>query len=100
MTRLFWDKVSREFIPYDSLPPRPKPKGPIIIGDNIPDAGGRTVLNPADGKHYSSKARYYEAVKRAGGEVKGNEKPRPRPGYQAQGVGQDVKRAIEELKSR
>jgi hypothetical protein len=103
MARLFWDKISGDFIPYDSLPPRAKPKGPIVLGDNIPDANGREVVNHADGKTYSSKAKFYEATKRAGAETTGNEyreTPPIRDRYKPKGVGEDVKKAIAQLRSR
>lgn len=103
MTRLFWDKVSGDFIPYDSLPPRPKPKGPIILGDSIPDSNGRDVWNPADGRTYSSKSEFYAATKRAGGTVIGNDRiPRHRgkAGPKKGEVANEVKRAIAQLNSR
>lgn len=76
-------------------------RGPILIGDNIPDSGGRDVLNPADGRHYSSRTAFYEATKRAGGTITGTQKHSPgRREVKPQGVGQDVKRAIAELQSR
>lgn len=46
----------------------PRPKRVILIGDNLPD-----TWCPSDGKRYSSKSRYYEAVKAAGGEIVGND---------------------------
>lgn len=69
-------------------------RGPNVISDNLDG-----VWNPVDGKRYDSKSRYYAAVKASGGEIIGNEPMRDtRPQFSPQGVGQDVKRAIEGLK--
>lgn len=48
------------------------PAAPMVISD---DLGKDGVLNHADGKLYDSKSEYYGAVKAAGCEVVGNDKP-------------------------
>lgn len=101
--RSFWHKGLRAWVRYEDLPPPPKPRGPIIIGDSIPDANGRDVVNHADGKRYSSKAKFYEATKRAGAETTGNEyreTPPIRERYKPKGVGEDIKKALAQLRSR
>ncbi len=41
---------------------------PMVISDHLDD-----VMNPADGKRYSSKSKYYAAVKAKGCEIVGSE---------------------------
>jgi hypothetical protein len=88
----------------DAEPLHPRSgRGPIILGDSMPDANGRDVLNHADGKYYSSKSQYYAATKRAGVEITGSdykETPPIRQRYKPKGVGADVKKAIAQLRSR
>jgi len=70
---------------------------PMIINDGLD-----YVLNPADGKRYSSKKSYYDAVKRAGCEIVGNEKASSYLGKREEmpDPTHDVKRALDEIKSR
>lgn len=101
--RSFWNRHTREWVREEDLPPRPKPLGPIILGDNIPDANGREIVCHADGKTYSSRSQYYAAVKRTGAEVTGSEyrtTPDVRKRYQPKGVGKDIQKAIAQLRSR
>lgn len=103
MTRLFWHRGLDEWVDYADLPPRSKPKGPMIFGDRIPDANGRDVLNHADGKRYDSKSKFYAAVRRSGAEITGNEyKPTVpiRKRYTPKGVVEDIQKAIAQLRSR
>jgi hypothetical protein len=60
------------------------------------------TLNPADGKRYDSKSRYYAAVKSMGCEIIGGEsfKEQPRRPINMPRAGYDVKAAIEQLRSR
>jgi len=46
----------------------PKPGTAYIIGDNLPD-----TWNPLTNKRYSSKSRYYQDTRAAGGEIVGND---------------------------
>lgn len=101
--RSFWHKGRGEWVRYDELPPPPKPSGPIILGDSIPDSNGRDVWNPADGRHYSSRSEFYAATKRAGGTVIGNDRiPRHRgkAGPKKGEVAMEVKKAIAQLNSK
>lgn len=101
--RSFWNRATREWVREDDLPPRPKPLGPIILGDSMPDANGRAVLNHADGKYYSSKSQYYAATKRAGCEITGSEyrvTPDIKNRYTPEGVGHDIQKSIAQLRSR
>lgn len=69
---------------------------PMLVRDGM-DA----VRSMADGKIYDSKSAYYGSVRRAGCEIVGDDIAGfgPRPEYRPQGVGQDIKRSIEMLKS-
>jgi hypothetical protein len=66
---------------------------------NIRPDGMDAIENPVNGLPYDSKSAYYRAVRDAGYEILGSERltrrltPRPP-------VGPDVKRAIEQLRSR
>lgn len=77
--------------------PRHAPRGnagPNIISDTLDG-----TLNPVDGKRYDSKRKYYDAVRAHGCEIVGNETLK-RTETPMDPVGPDVKRAIEELRSR
>lgn len=56
--------------------------------------------NHADGKVYTSKSRFRDAVHAHGCRIVGNDKIAPRQAIQAPRAGQDIKRAIEQLQSR
>ncbi|MCA3704258.1 MAG: hypothetical protein INF12_14645 [Methylobacterium sp.] len=66
--------------------------GLSVIRDHLDD-----IVNPADGKRYSSKRAYYAAVRAAGCEIVGNENlasvERNRPRIDGPGV--ELKRAFE-----
>lgn len=64
---------------------------PQVIKDSLD-----YVLNPADGRRYSSKRAYYKAVRAAGCEIVGNEKMERRETPMDR-VAPDIKRAIQEL---
>lgn len=68
---------------------------PMVISDHLSD-----VRNPVDGKVYDSKSRYYRTVREAGCEIVGNEPIRPRAPFVPQGIGADIKKSIEQLRSR
>lgn len=68
--------------------------GPNVIRDELPD-----LMNHADGKRYSSKRAFERAVRAAGCEIVGNEKLTRRE-VPLDPVGPDIKRAIDELRSR
>lgn len=80
--------------------PEPKKRGdvptPFFVSDNL----GQHLINHADGQRYDSRSGFYKAVKQAGCEVVGNETPKPFKPHTAKGSGADIKRAIEQLKSR
>lgn len=70
-----YDRTKRELVPahefysrkYAGTKRSDLPR-PMVIGDNLDD-----LMNPADGKRYSSKAKYYKAVKAAGCEIAGSD---------------------------
>lgn len=66
--------------------------GPSVIRDELAD-----VINPADGRRYSSKRAYYAAVRANGCEIVGNENlsqvERNRP--RLEGPGTELKRVLE-----
>ncbi len=53
------------------------------------------VMNPADGRRYSSKAKYYAAVRAKGCEIVGNENVKAAPRPQLDDPINDIRRAIE-----
>lgn len=69
---------------------------PYFVSDNL----GQHLMNHADGKRYDSRSAYYKAVKQAGGEIIGNEPPKPFVPKKIKGSGADIKQAIEQLRSR
>ena len=96
--KYIWDKSQNTFIPAaEFYARRAVSHGPMVISDQLAD-----VWNPIDGKHYDSKSNYYRTVRRAGCEITGNEpvKDRARPEFIPQGIGQDIKKSIEQLRSR
>jgi hypothetical protein len=56
----------------------------------------------ADGALYDSKSRYYAALRAAGCEIVGDDRSGfgPARGQKSKTIGADIKRAIEELRSR
>ncbi len=90
-----------ELVPKHLAAPLHEPhgSGAYVISDDLD-----YVQCPADGQRYTSKSRYYEAVRRAGCVIVGNEDQakhtarRPEPS-QAEIVS-DIKRSIEQLSSR
>ena len=67
---------------------------PMIISDSMND-----VVNPLDGKPYSSKAAYYRTVRANDCEILGNEtiKPRDNDTDAAHGIENDIARAIDSV---
>lgn len=69
---------------------------PMLIRDAM-DA----TVNPMDGRTYDSRSSYRRAVHARGGRIVGNdfgaEMPASAPNIKAIGVGEDVKRAYEQL---
>ena len=78
-------------------PPHPAQAAPMVRTD-----GMEPVRSMADGRVYDSRSRYYASLKARGCEIVGDDRaaferpPQPRP----EGVGQDILRTIEELRSR
>ena len=64
------------------------------------------IRSMLDGRMYDSKSRYYGTLKAAGAEIAGNDKapfdrrPTAESAGFGQGVGRDIKRAIEQLEGR
>lgn len=65
---------------------------PMIVSDTLD-----YVQNPVNGQTYSSKSKYYKAVRDAGCEILGSEKPSASPKPQLDDPGADIKQAIEQL---
>ena len=95
-----------QWMPTDVVTPngvstRPKPAPRLhVISDNLDG-----VVHPCDGRHYHSKSRFRQATRYFGCDEVGNDpeglrpnKPIERPSVAE--VAQDMKRAIEELRSR
>lgn len=79
----------------DPAPARSELAAPMVIRDSMD-----TTVNHADGQRYDSKRAFEKAVKAKGCEIVGNEKLTTRPRWEPSRPGPDIKRAIEELKSR
>lgn len=75
----------------------PHARGPMIIRDQMDP-----IACTLDGRMFDSKSVYQRHVKEAGCEIVGNDRAwiDQQPRYEPQHVGQDVKRAIQELESR
>ena len=67
---------------------------PHVISD-----GMDVTWNPANGLLYDSKSAYTQAVKSAGCEIVGNEALPEKAPYKPEGIGQDVKTAIEQVEA-
>lgn len=65
---------------------------PMIVSDHLD-----YVQNPVNGQTYSSKSKYYKAVRAAGCEILGNEKPSASPRPQLDDPGADIVKAIEQV---
>lgn len=68
---------------------------PMIIRD-----GMEPTWNPVNGERYDSKRAYEKAVKAAGCEILGNEKPSASPRPSQDVSGEEIKQAIEQVESR
>jgi len=94
-----WDRSKRELIPkhlyVQPNEARSDLPAPMIISDHLD-----YVQNPVNGKTYSSKSKYYKAVREAGCEILGNEKPSASPKAQLDDPVSDIKQAIEQVESR
>lgn len=93
-----WSGFRPTLTPKPSIPKRGDVSAPMLIRD-----GMDPIRNHADGGVYDSKSAYYKAVKAAGCEIVGNDsslaKAKPKE-YVPEGVGHDIKRAIDELKAK
>ena len=69
---------------------------PFFVSDDL----GKPLMNHADGRKYDSRSAFYKAVKANGCEIMGNEKPKGFKPQTMKGSGADIKRAIEQLRSR
>lgn len=67
---------------------------PMIISDTLD-----YVQNPANGQTYTSKSKYYKAVRDAGCEILGSEKPSASPKPQLDDPVKDIKQAMEQVAS-
>lgn len=99
MSRGVWVIRDGELIPKHLAPPLHVKHGnaPYVIGDSID-----YVQNMADGKRYTSKSAYYKAVRRAGCEIAGNEKPSSYVGARPEmpDPAEDIMRSIAQVESR
>jgi hypothetical protein len=81
-------------IPLDA-PARAQNTGPAVISDNLD-----YMVSMADGKRYTSKAKYRAELKARGYTEVGNERMPDIPRPQSRGVEMDIKRAIHEVMNR
>lgn len=93
-----WDRRTRELVPkhlYREEPPkRSSLPAPMLISDSLAD-----VVNPVNGRRYSSKSQYYAAVRAAGCEIVGNDTSKPASRKQIDDPIADIKQAIEQVSS-
>jgi hypothetical protein len=91
-----WDRQNQKLVEkhlYRDLPvARSDLPSPMIISDQMD-----VTMNPANGRRYDSKRAYQKAVRAAGCEILGNEKPSASPRPQLDDPGNDIKQAIEQL---
>lgn len=105
MSRSRLCRICGEFHPLDTAWPNgceghfgaQADDAPMIRSD-----GMEPIRSMADGKMYDSRSGYYASVKRAGCEIVGNDRApfERRPEFNPGRVGPDIKRAIEQLRSR
>lgn len=93
-----YDREKRELVPkhlyVQPNPSRSDIPSPMIISDTLD-----YVNNPVNGQTYTSKSKYYKAVRDAGCEILGNEKPSASPKRQLDDPIADIKQAIEQVNS-
>lgn len=91
-----WDRNKRKLVPKHIYAQpneaRSDLPAPMIISDTLD-----YVQNPANGRTYTSKSKYYKAVRDAGCEIVGNETPSASPRPQLDDPGNDIKQAIEQI---
>jgi hypothetical protein len=94
-------KVCWEFHDIEQPWPCFRDPGPNAAPNIRPD-GMDAIQGQADGRMYDSKSAYYRSIRQAGCEIVGNDIGGfgPRPEYRPRNVGQDIKRTIEQLRSR
>ncbi len=94
-----WVLRNGELIPKHLAPPpvvaRSDLSAPMLIRDCM-----EPTWNPVNGRRYDSKRAYEKAVRAAGCEIIGNEKPKASALPQAPDPVQDIKQAIEMVESR
>lgn len=98
MTRGVWVIRDNELVLKQFAPPlkaRSDLPSPMIISDTM-----EYTLNHADGRKYGSKRAFEKAVRAAGCEIIGNEKPSPIAAPQMDDPVNDIKAAIEQVESR
>ncbi len=87
--------IDGELVEISTDAPTRSNAGPAVISDNLD-----YMVSHADGKRYTSKAKYRAELKARGYTEVGNERmpdiPRPEP----RGVEHDIKRAIHEVMNR
>lgn len=90
---------------YDVNKQRPKSTGPKrshlstpnIVFDNL---GFHGIKSQADGKQYDSRSRYYRSLKEQGAHIVEHKAPKGFKPHVMKGSGSDIKRSIQELKSK
>jgi hypothetical protein len=97
--RLIWSRDRQEFIPPEQFyaekfatTQRSGLPAPMVVNDTMAE-----TLNHADGKHYTSKSAFTQAVRAAGCEIVGNDPAIKRVAnreYKAEGIVDDIKQAI------
>lgn len=94
-----WDRQNQKLVEkrlYRELPvARSDLPSPMIISDTM-----ESLVNPANGRRYDSKRAYEKAVKAAGCEILGNEKPSASPRPEMDDPVNEIKQAIEQVAAR
>ena len=89
-----WDRSKQKLVPKHLYKRAREKRSHHIISDNLDG-----VLNPVDGQRYTSKQKYYAAVRQAGCEILGSENPSASKRTEDR-IAPDIKHAIEQLRSR
>lgn len=85
--------------PAECIPQSDDKRSPLGV-PYIRSDGMDPVRNHADGRMYDSRSGFEKAVKAAGCEILGNDKPDIKRDFKPSVTGHDVKQAIEQIKGR
>lgn len=79
-----------DWVPANQVRRSAPSRGPSVISDHLDG-----LWNPADGRHYDSRSAYFRTMKAHGCEIDDRRYDPKVPQYEPEGIGQDIKRAME-----